>query len=92
MRPKIVEVIAVIFAILLALLLVGVCFVLVPNQSIQTSSDTRALPKIESISTQLFVGFQWISIAALIALSIVGVIFLVTHIKNMKNNVHLQMN
>ena len=73
--------IAVILAILSALLLAGISYILFPDQT----PDQMPIPKpAPSMLDQMFGAMLWIGIAALIAIAIVGAVLLVNRVRNKK--------
>jgi uncharacterized membrane protein len=78
--------IAMLLAVALALLLVGMSYVLFPEQSSQEPPHGVPIPKPESLVDQVFWAIQWIGLAALIALCAVGVMLLVVRIRSKKTS------
>lgn len=75
-------VIVVIVAILLAILLAGISCLLVPDQPNQMPPP---MP-VPSVLTQIFAAILWIGLAALIATTTVGAVFLVNQIITKKKH------
>ena len=79
--------IAVIAAISLGLLLVGITYILFPNQ---TSEQTPIPKPIPSMSNQIFSAVLWISLAASIAITVVGAVVMVNRIRSKKTREPIQ--
>ena len=77
---------AALLAVALALLLVGISYVLFPAQSSQEPPLGTPIPKPESLMDQVFWAVQWIGLAALIALCAVGVLLLVIRVRGKKTS------
>ncbi len=73
--------IAVIAAILMGFLLVGIAYLFFPDQSIEQIPSPKPMPKTLD---QIFSAIFWIGIAASISIIIVGGIFLINQIKGFK--------
>jgi ABC-type antimicrobial peptide transport system permease subunit len=74
-------VLAAIGALLLSLLLVGISYLLAPNKSSQTP-----LPiPIPSIINQIFAAILWIALAAVLAIIIIAIAFMINRIKRKKS-------
>lgn len=79
-------VLAVLLAVALASLLVGMSYLLFPEQSSQEPPIGTPIPKPEPLINQVFWTIQWIGLAAIIALAIVGVMLLVVRTRNKKTS------
>ena len=80
--------IAVILAILSALLIAGLSYVLFPDQT----PDQMPIPKpAPSILDQIFGVVLWIGLAALVAIVIVGAILLVNQVRSKKTDKNIEI-
>jgi len=79
---------AIILAILSAFLLVGVSYILFPEQTSQEPSSPMPIPKQEPLAEQIVWAIGWISLAASIASAMVGATLLISQIRarNRRNN------
>jgi hypothetical protein len=75
---------AALLAVALALLLLGMSYVLFPAQSSQEPPLGTPIPKPEPLIDQVFWAIQWIGLATFIALCAVGVMLLVVHTRSKK--------
>lgn len=73
---------ATILALASAFLLVGISYLLFPDATPQ--EPTKSIPNIEPLSDQIFWVIQWIGLAALLAITAVGAVFLTNRIRNKK--------
>jgi cytochrome oxidase assembly protein ShyY1 len=72
-----------------AFLLVGISYILFPDQIPQQPPISKSIPNVEPLSDQIFWAIQWIGLAAFIAITAVGAIFLASRIKSKKTpNLH----
>lgn len=83
MQQKITIAVAVILAVLSAFLLVGASFLLLPDQTSQPITP-MPIPKPEPLLDQVLWSLQWIGLAALVAVSVVGALLLIRHIRKEK--------
>jgi hypothetical protein len=81
MQQKVTIAEAVVLAVLLAFLLVGVSFILLPDQTSQPITPTP-IPKPEPLLNQILWAFQWIGLAALVAISAVGAVLLINRVRH----------
>ena len=79
--------IAVIGAISLGLLLVGITYIFFPNQ---TSEQTPIPKPIPSMSNQIFSAVLWIGLGAFIAITVVGAVVMVNRIRSKKTREPIQ--
>jgi ABC-type Fe3+ transport system permease subunit len=77
---------AALLAVTLALLLLGISYVLFPAQSSQEPPLGTPIPKPEPLICQVFWAVQWIGLAVFIALCAVGVMLLVLRTKRKKTS------
>jgi hypothetical protein len=80
-QKRVPVIVAAILAVLLAFLLLGVSYILFPNQTSQPIIPTP-IPKPEPLLNQALWTIQWLGVAALIALSAVGALLLISRMKN----------
>jgi hypothetical protein len=81
----------VIFAILLAFSLLGISYVLFPDQTSQQPPTPMPISEPEPLLNQLLWTIQWLGIAALITVSIVGAVILTKRIMSNRKPKHLMM-
>jgi hypothetical protein len=72
---------AVILAILSAFLLVGVSYILFPEQTSQEPPIPMPIPKPEPLAEQIVWAIGWIGLAAGIANAVVGAMLLISQIR-----------
>jgi ABC-type uncharacterized transport system permease subunit len=72
---------AVLLAVALALLLLGMSYVLFPEQPSEPPVGVP-IPKPEPLIDQLFWAIQWIGLAAFLALAAVGVMLFITRTRS----------
>jgi amino acid transporter len=80
--------VAVILAILSAFLLVGISYLLFPDQTPQQSPIPMPTSKPEPLLDQILWAIEWIGLAALIAITIVGAVFIINRIIREKTPKH----
>jgi hypothetical protein len=78
----------VILAILSAFLLLGISYLLFPDQTSQQPTPTPT-PKPEPLLDQMLWTIQWIGLAALITITIVGAVLLTNRIINNRRHKRL---
>lgn len=76
--------IAAVLAVALAFLLVGMSYLLFPDQTSQEPPIGIPIPKPEPVIDQVFWAIQWIGLAAFIAIAAAGTILLINQIKSKK--------
>jgi amino acid transporter len=76
--------IIIILAILSAFLMLGISYVLFPDQNLQQPPPPLPTSKPESLLNEVLWTIQWIGLAAIIAITIVGAILLVGQVKTQK--------
>jgi hypothetical protein len=79
---------SVMLALASAFLLFGISNILLLGQGSQ--QPTKSVPNIEPLSDQIFWVIQWIGLAAIITVTIVGAIIFVTRIRTKKHQIHIK--
>jgi len=79
----------VILAILLAFLLVGISYLLFPDQTSQQPPTPMPISKPEPLLDQILWTIQWLGLAALITITIVGVVLLTNRIISNRRLKHI---
>jgi len=79
----------VILAILSAFLLLGISYILFPDQTSQQPPTPMPIPEPEPLLDQMLWTIQWIGLAALITITIVGAVLLTNRIINNRRHKHL---
>ena len=81
--------ITVILAILSAFLLLGISYILFPDQTLQQPPAPLPTSKPENLLNEVLWAIQWIGLAAIIAITIVGAVLLVNRVKSKKTDAHI---
>lgn len=74
----------VVLAILSAFLLVGISYILFPDQISQQPPTPMPTSKPEPLLNQVLWAIQWVGLAAIVAITIVGAILLISRVRNKK--------
>ena len=75
---------AAVLAVALAFLLVGMSYILFPEQTSQEPPTPIPIPKPEPLLDQILWAIQWIGLAAFIAITVVGAVLLMNRIRGKK--------
>ncbi|MEM2081496.1 MAG: hypothetical protein QW744_04405 [Candidatus Bathyarchaeia archaeon] len=74
---------AAVLAVALAFLLVGMSYILFPEQTSQEQTP-MPIPKPQPLLDQILWAIQWIGLAAFIAITVVGAVLLMNRIRSKK--------
>lgn len=85
---KMTMVAAAVLAVALAFLLVGMSYILFPEQTSQEPTP-MPIPKPEPLLDQILWAIQWIGLAAFIAIAAVGALRLINRIRSKKTPKHV---
>ena len=81
---------AVILAILLAFLLVGISYIFFANPTSQQPDSNKVIPIREPLIDQLLWAIQWIGLAALTSIAVVGTVLFINRIMSNKTLKHVE--
>lgn len=87
-RQKMTMAAAAVLAVALAFLLLGMSYILFPEQTSQEPTP-MPIPKPEPLLDQILWAIQWIGLAAFIAITAVGALLLINRIRSKKTPKHI---